>query len=285
MSTEDRGTQFRVGIFILVGLVTVALMVVYFGRLGEGFSNFYTLRVEFANASGILRGSEVLLAGAKVGRVLQEPTIMPDMKGVYVDLRILEQVRIPVGSEISIGSSGLLGDKYIQIVLKEANAGGPEIEPGSTVRGTDAGDGFGGLTTGAGDLIADLRTTVKNIDSVVKKLDSTVLAKSELESLTATIKNLEKTSGKLAESSGKIDGLLESGKTTLDSTGKAAEDLRKTLEAFRELAEQAKSGKGLLGTLVSNKEMAENLRAFVLNLRKHGILWYKDTQAAEPRPQ
>ena len=282
MSTEDRGTQYRVGIFILVGLATVALMVVYFGRLGEGFANYYNLRVEFANASGILRGSEVLLAGAKVGRVLQEPAIMPDMKGVYVDLRILEQVRIPVGSEFSIGSSGLLGDKYIQIILKEAKAGGPEIEPGSTVRGTDAGDGFGGLTEGAGDLIADLRATVKNIDAVVKKLDATVLSNTELDALSATIKNLEKTSGRLAESSGRIDGLLASGKTTLDTTTKAAAEFKKTMEAFRDLADQAHTGRGVLGTLVSNREMADNLRALVLNLRKHGILWYKDTEGAKP---
>jgi len=282
MSTEDRGTQFRVGIFILAGLVTVGLMVVYFGRLGEGFANYYTLRVEFANASGIIRGSEVLLAGAKVGRVLEEPAILPDMNGVYVKLRILEQLRIPVGSEFSIGSSGLLGDKYIQIVLKDAKPGGPVIEPDSTVRGTDAGDGFGGLTTGAGDLITDLRATVKNINAVVTKLDSTVLSKKELEALSATIQNLEATSSKLAESSKQVDGLLQSGKSTLDSTGKAAEELRKTLEAFRELAQQARTGKGLLGTLVSNKELAENLRAFVLNLRKHGILWYKDSEKTGP---
>jgi len=282
MSTEDRGTQFRVGIFILAGLVTVGLMVVYFGRLGEGFANYYTLRVEFANASGIIRGSEVLLAGAKVGRVLEEPAILPDMNGVYVKLRILEQLRIPVGSEFSIGSSGLLGDKYIQIVLKDAKHGGPVIEPDSTVRGTDAGDGFGGLTTGAGDLITDLRATVKNINAVVTKLDSTVLSKKELEALSATIQNLEATSSKLAESSKQVDGLLQSGKSTLDSTGKAAEELRKTLEAFRELAQQARTGKGLLGTLVSNKELAENLRAFVLNLRKHGILWYKDSEKTGP---
>jgi phospholipid/cholesterol/gamma-HCH transport system substrate-binding protein len=278
MTTEDRGTQFRVGIFILIGLTTVALMVVYFGRLGEGLSNYYNLRVEFANASGIIRGSEVLLAGAKVGRVVNEPEILPDMKGVFLEIRILEQVRIPVGSEFSIGSSGLLGDKYIQIVLKEEGPGGATIEPGSTIQGNDAGDGFGGLTTGAGDLITDLRSTVKNINAVVTKLDSTVLSKKELESLSSTIKNLETTSGKLAESSGRIDALLESGKTTMDSTGKAAEELHKTLEAFRELANQARTGKGLLGTLVSNKEMADNLRSFVLNLRKHGILWYKDTQ-------
>lgn len=271
MSTEDRKTQIKVGIFLLIGLTITGMLVVYFGRLGEGFANYYNLRVEFSNASGIIRGSEVLLAGAKVGRVTGEPVIMPEMNGVYVELRILEQVRIPVGSEFSIGSSGLLGDKYIQIVLKDGKPDGQTIEPDSTVKGSDIGDGIGGLTEGAGDLIADLRNTVKNINAVVTKLDQSVLSKSELESVSATIKNLQTTSGKLAESSGRFDSLLKSGQATMESGKEAAEELRK-------LTEQARTGKGMLGTLVSNREMAENLRAFILNLRKHGILWYKDTQ-------
>lgn len=271
MTTEDRKTQIKVGIFILIGLTITGMLVVYFGRLGEGFANYYNLRVEFANASGVIRGSEVLLAGAKVGRVISEPEILPDMQGVSVELRILERVRIPVDSEFSIGSSGLLGDKYIQIVLKDGKPDGQTIEPDSTIKGSDIGDGFGGLTEGAGDLIADLRKTVKNINAVVTKLDQSVLSKSELESVSATIKNLQTTSGKLAESSGRFDSLLKSGQETMESGKKAA-------DALRELTDQAKSGKGMLGTLVSNREMAENLRAFILNLRKHGILWYKDTQ-------
>jgi virulence factor Mce-like protein len=271
MTTEDRKTQIKVGIFILIGLTITGMLLIYYGRLGEGFANYYNLRVEFANASGIIRGSEVLLAGAKVGRVTADPVIMPDMQGVNVELRILEQVRIPVESQFSIGSSGLLGDKYIQIVLKNGKPEGPIIEPDSTIKGSDIGDGIGGLTEGAGDLIADLRTTVKNINTVVEKLDQTVLSKSELESISTTVKNLQTTTGKLAESSGRFDSLLKSGQETIDSAKKATDE-------FRALAQQAQTGRGALGMLISNREMADNLRAFILNLRKHGILWYKDTQ-------
>jgi len=271
MTTEDRKTQIKVGIFILIGLTITGMLLIYYGRLGEGFANYYNLRVEFANASGIIRGSEVLLAGAKVGRVTADPVIMPDMQGVNVELRILEQVRIPVESQFSVGSSGLLGDKYIQIVLKNGKSEGPIIEPDSTIKGSDIGDGIGGLTEGAGDLIADLRTTVKNINTVVEKLDQTVLSKSELESISTTVKNLQTTTGKLAESSGRFDTLLKSGQETMDSAKKASDE-------FRALAQQAQTGRGALGMLISNREMADNLRAFILNLRKHGILWYKDTQ-------
>jgi len=279
MSSEDRGTQIKVGIFILIGLATVGLMVVYFGRLGEGFSSYYNVRVEFNNASGLLRGSEVLLAGAKVGRITNEPTILPDMRGVYVDVRILKQVQIPVGSSFSIGSSGLLGDKYIEIALDGDGKETGFIQPGTVLKGSESGGGIAGMAEGAGDLIADLRTTVGNINTVVKKLDATVLSKEELDSLSATMRNLETATGRIADASKNFDTTLSSGKATMDSAKKAADELQQTLAAMHKLVDQAKTGNGVLGTLISNREMANNLRALVLNLRKHGILWYKDTNA------
>lgn len=282
MSSEDRGTQVKVGIFILIGLVTVGLMVVYFGRLGEGFASYYNVKVEFTNASGLLRGSEVLLAGAKVGRMTNEPTILPDMRGVYVDLRILEQVKIPVGSKFSIASSGLLGDKFIEISLDKDGAEKGFIKSGDILKGSESGGGIAGMADGAGELITDLRTTVENINSVVKKLDSTILSKDELASISRTMKNLETATGRIDEASKQFDNTLISGKATMDSAKKAADEFQQTLAAMHKLVDQARSGNGALGTLISNREMANNLRALVLNLRKHGILWYKDTSTPAP---
>jgi ABC-type transporter Mla subunit MlaD len=288
MSTEDRPTQIKVGLFLLVGLATVALMVVYFGRLGEGFSSYYNLRVEFSNASGLLRGSEVLLAGAKVGRVTDGPTILSDMRGVYVDVRILQQVQIPAGSKFSIGSSGLLGDKYIQIILADGSEKNGFIEPDSTVKGVTESGGIAGMADSAGDLIGDLRETVGNINSVVKKLDATVLSKAELESISATIKNLQTASAKIDATVAEASVAVQTGKETMDSAKKAADELQKVLASLRAIVDQVRSGKGVLGALVSNSEMADNLRSLVTNLRKHGILWYKDTKQpagdAPPNP-
>ena len=279
MSSEDKGTQIKVGLFILIGLLTVGMMVIYFGRLGEGFSSYYNVKVEFTNASGLLRGSEILLAGAKVGRITNEPVILPDMRGVYVDVRILDQVKIPVGSKFSIGSSGLLGDKYIEISLDGAGAEKGFIKAGDVLKGSESSGGIAGMAEGAGALIGDLRTTVGNINAVVKKLDSTILSKDELASISATMKNLETATGRIAGASKQFDTTMASGKATMDSAKKAADELQQTLTAIRKLVDQAKSGSGVLGTLISNREMANNLRSLVLNLRKHGILWYKDTNA------
>jgi ABC-type transporter Mla subunit MlaD len=282
MSSEDKGTQIKVGLFILIGLLTVGMMVIYFGRLGEGFSSYYNVKVEFTNASGLLRGSEILLAGAKVGRITNEPVILPDMRGVYVDVRILDQVKIPVGSKFSIGSSGLLGDKYIEISLDGAGAEKGFIKAGDVLKGSESSGGIAGMAEGAGALIGDLRTTVGNINAVVKKLDSTILSKDELASISATMKNLETATGRIADASKQFDTTMASGKATMDSAKKAADELQQTLSAIHKLVDQAKSGSGVLGTLISNREMANNLRALVLNLRKHGVLWYKDTSSPAP---
>jgi hypothetical protein len=42
--------------------------------------------------------------------------------------------------------------------------------------------------------------------------------------------------------------------------------------------DQVSKGKGVLVMLISNPETAENIRALILNLRQHGILWYKDSK-------
>jgi len=75
MNRHERGLEFKVGVFVFVGCAALAGLVVKFGRLGEGVKTYYQLTVRFADASGLLKGSDVLLAGAKIGRVAQVPFV------------------------------------------------------------------------------------------------------------------------------------------------------------------------------------------------------------------
>ncbi len=38
---QDRGFEFKVGAFVLLGLAMLAALVVQFGRVGEGFKTYY----------------------------------------------------------------------------------------------------------------------------------------------------------------------------------------------------------------------------------------------------
>src|SRR6266850_3513690 len=105
MNRHERGLEFKVGAFVFVGLAMLAALVVQFGRLGEGLKTYYALTVRFNDASGLLKGSDVLLAGAKIGRVSGGPRLVQDGNGVLVPLRIYEYVKIPEGSKFAVGSS------------------------------------------------------------------------------------------------------------------------------------------------------------------------------------
>lgn len=56
MDTTNTSTQFRAGFFVILGLLCIGSLVIYFGRFGESMKKFYTLTVEYRNASGLLKG-------------------------------------------------------------------------------------------------------------------------------------------------------------------------------------------------------------------------------------
>jgi len=278
MTTQEKKTQWRVGVFMAIGLAAVATMVVYFGRVGDAVSSFYEVRVEYPDASGLLKGASVLLAGAKVGYVSTSPVILKDMDGVYVMLKIYDWVKIPNKAEFTIGSSGLLGDKFIQVNVKKDEKDSPPILPGATIPGK-----------GETDIMESIKPTIAKINEMVDKVQNEVLNDSKLKEINATIANLKQTSESFAEASKKLDGIMvktdgaiNSGQQAMVSAKSAADELQKTLGDIRSLVQQTKQGKGALGVLLSDRQTAENLRALVANLRTKGILFYKDTQAPAP---
>ncbi len=290
MKSDERKAQLKTGIFMIIGLSMIALMVVYFGRLGDGMRSYYRLRIEYSNASGLLKGASVLLAGAKVGMVENSPTILPDMDGVYVNLKIYSDVDIPSKSEFTIGSSGLLGDRFVQIILLPDALKSPMIakDDKAIIKGK-AESGISDITEKAGALMADVQEAVNNIKAITFKINNEVLKESTMQDLTATMANLKQTSASFAETSKKIDGVvaqaegvIKSGQETMVSAKGAADEIKKTVADVRGLVQQAKQGRGILGVLLGDKETADNFKALVANMKRHGVLWYKDRQGAAP---
>src|SRR5947207_5492450 len=113
---RDRTLELKVGVFVAIGLAVIGGFVVKFGRLGEGFKTYYDLTVRFKDASGLLKGSDVLLSGARIGRVGGGPRLLQEGEGVAVPLRIYDYVKIAKSSQFTVGSSGLLGDRFVSVV-------------------------------------------------------------------------------------------------------------------------------------------------------------------------
>src|SRR6266498_1972703 len=116
MNRHERGLEFKVGILVFVGLAMLGALVVQFGRLGEGFKRYYTITVRFNDAGGLLKGTDVLLAGARIGKVAGGPKLVREGGGVAVPLKIYDYIKIPEGTKFTVGSSGLLGDRFVNVI-------------------------------------------------------------------------------------------------------------------------------------------------------------------------
>lgn len=316
MSTEHKGIDFFVGLFMLIGLGVVAAMVLIFGRVAQGGQSYYTLTVEFPNANGLVKGSYVLLSGARIGDVAEAPRLVDADYTVAVDLTIHQDIKIPRDSIFQIRSSGMLGDSYIDVVPPKEFAAGDFAKPGETIRGKRV-PGLDDLTAKGGTMIDTINAEIlkkvsaelDEIKIATASINTQLLNEKNLKNLEEAFANLKTATDNFAEASKKLDAVVAKvddvaklAEDTMKSADSAMGDVKLTLAEFRTTAEtstktigsaqllidKAMHGDGPLGMLISDKQTAADLKALIANLRRSGVLWYKDRPippAATPAPK
>ncbi len=111
---------------ILVGflIIIITLILLFFGAFNyfsDKINNYNKYLAEFSSSDGIIIGSDVRLAGVKIGTVsdlnLNEETYL-----ATVEISVDKKIKIPEDTEANISSDGLLGEKYVSL-----NVGGSDI--------------------------------------------------------------------------------------------------------------------------------------------------------------
>jgi ABC-type transporter Mla subunit MlaD len=205
---------------------------------------------------------------------------------VAVPLKIYDYIKIPEGTKFTVGSSGLLGDRFVNVTIPP---GPPKayLPPNADVNGARE-TGIDDLTRSGGALVNDLRGTVQKIDTTVTRLNQDTLSPQNMENLKASMEHLNQATGALAESSKKLDGVIGQADSTMASAKKAADGLQSAIGDTRKVLQSATQGKGLVATLLNDQQLANDLHALITNLRAHGVLFYRDSAASPqtaPRPQ
>jgi len=120
----------------LIGAVVllVAGFFLYFSydKADVGAVEGYSLIAKFDKVDGVKVGSDVMLAGIKVGTVTDESLDTKEYLAV-LELSLASNIQLPDDSAIKIASDGLLGGKYLSI-----DPGGSEdfLEAGDEIRYT-----------------------------------------------------------------------------------------------------------------------------------------------------
>lgn len=105
-----------VGLFVFSGIVLLILSSIFFTNGGVIVGKYYTINALFTNVSGLQYGAPVRIAGVPIGTV-DSINLNKDGTMAHVRFSIKKGIHLPEDSIAVIKSSGLLGGKYVQVLL------------------------------------------------------------------------------------------------------------------------------------------------------------------------
>lgn len=310
-----------VGLFLLVGIALIAFLAINLGNLTEGNKETYQIKILFRNASGIIKGSEVRLGGAKIGKVTSTPVLTSEGDNVELTLELDGGIRLQKGSIAQAATLNLLGDKYVEI-SPPASPTGEFIKPGQFIYG-DSGDDLETIKSNVATIsqqtvvlldrvglaMDDMQKAAKGFAELADRLNDGVLSDNNLTYLEVTMSNVAETSTNLAKSSAAIPETLENIKDVTQNikdtsdgihklvtkVDKKIDDmepafaavsptintLKQTTEKLDRVITKVDKGNGILGALINDQSMKKDLQDFIKHLRSQGILRYKNPKAEE----
>lgn len=129
--SQNSTTEIVTGGLVLaaaVGFLIYAAQVTGLGA-GAGANGAYTLNASFRTADGVTAGTDVRLAGVKIGTV-SGIRLNPETFRADTQIALRGDVEIPDDSILAISSEGLLGGNFVEVL------------PGGSPFVLEAGDGF-----------------------------------------------------------------------------------------------------------------------------------------------
>ncbi len=109
-----------VGLFVLVGLGTLAYLSLQVGGLEFGGEKRIVLHATFDDIGGLSVRAPVRIAGVKIGQV--SAIDLDDDLRAEVSLEIESGLGLSIDSAAAIRTSGLLGDQFISVELGAEDA-------------------------------------------------------------------------------------------------------------------------------------------------------------------
>ena len=288
---EKSRTEIKVGLFVLIGLVLLAVVLIQFSKGTSLFRGTYELRLHAVNVGGIKPHAGVLLAGVEVGSV-SEIKLADDGKSVLIRLRIYNDCKIYHDARFVIEQAGFLGDQFVSVIPTTNNlpwltnnVDVPCQEPFNLQEVARSTAGF----------VQRIDQTAQQLEASVADLRRVVLNGEVLTNFAATINNTRAFSESALETvhginslvstqsgqvglavsnavlfSQELTQLAESAQTLLATNGveigAAVGNVKASTETLKKLMEDIQAGRGLAGTLLQNDQLATNVQNIAGNL-------------------
>lgn len=244
MAIKEKRSEAVVGLFLLIGLAVLGILVVKFGHLSDSNTEGrYNVDITFNDASGLIKGSEIRMGGARIGKITNTPELQDNLK-VLVKMSLTGKINIDKRSSFQIASLSILGDKMIVVTPPELPSG-EYLEDGDVLRGSGAG-GLEALQSDAESVARDARAFMKDARTTLLKVDSALddiraVAGGLAESVDKLNTDLmdEETMGSLKRSIANLEQITSSFKTIGDEVKPTLGDVRKAIASVQTAADAA----------------------------------------------
>ena len=254
-------TEAKVGLFFI--LCTGIFVYVWFWGLGMTPEGKFELKTQLDSAAGLSTGSNVYIAGIKVGEITKI-AFDPETRKALVVMGINEAYRhsIPEGSRIRVSTTGLLGEKKLTIEVGKPNArklrNGEEITRVSQPPDTDK------IMRDFGAIAEDLRLLSRAAREEIVDKDGAqklhrILANGDAFAKDARML-LEKNKHRIDETVENLQGFSKG----INQTGEKYKELANQLEA---ITRDVRSGRGTIGRLLTDESLYREARQMIAGVR------------------
>ena len=273
--------EFKVGLLAIATIAAIVFMSFKITSNQSGFGSYVTYRTIVKDASGIFPKTPIKVAGISAGRI---STIELQGNTALITFEILKQITITKNSKLRIKSVGFLGDKYLEIYIGDS----PDLLAKMDFIDSEEAAGMETLIKDASEVLTDVKDIVKALKeslapegqaSPFKKIltdvqelvENTKQATLTLRNVVdgnekkfnAIVENLESFSYELAYQAdkGNADSVMAEVKEVLANTKKMTQDLNENVA-------DVKQGKGSIGKLLVEDEIADQVKNTLSSVQK-----------------
>jgi phospholipid/cholesterol/gamma-HCH transport system substrate-binding protein len=243
VSMIDRGRlSLVVGAFVLASGIALAITILSLSSQQGVFVDRYRVVGYFENVSGLIPNAPVWLAGTQVGRVESvdldvRASGAPAVRvGLQIDTAVRDRIR--ADSAASIGTIGLLGDRYVEISLGTSDE--PPLAEGAEIRTVSPTNLNRVIETGAVAL-DNISQLAGNLNEVVARFQSESGGKGLADSVSAVAGIVTQ----IQDGSGLLHSLIYD-----EYEGSGVASIERSLSTFQNILDEVASGEGLLHSLV-----------------------------------
>ena len=263
-------TEAKVGAITIVGMALLAYMVIFLG--GYSFhEKGYEINIIFDQVNGLKPGNVVRYAGMEVGKVVE---IESNNGIITVHTKIRPHVKMFEESYVSIGSDGLMGERYITITPQVNAKNILTRYVGVVSNANSAIKDFQKLINSLNEIFSNqnLKTSVIesaiNIRKITENMNvmSATLAQMALENkadIKNMVNNLNEMSKSMMSAAGTVDKML----TEFDNDGQTAIQLREAVGNLHSTSIRVEKMATAIEGVVTDPETAENIKQTLKNAR------------------